>query len=337
MDLAIIGAGPIGLFAAFQAGLLGMKVCIIDTLEHVGGKCTSLYPEKPIYDIPAHPYILAADFIKNLEKQAKHFNPTFYLGEQVVDLIRKDNTDGFILKTLTGKEINAKTTLITAGSGAFIPNKPKINGLDKHEGKSVFYHVKSKNDFKSKNVVIFGGGDAAIDWTLELTSYAKSVTLVHRREEFRCTPASLKAVEDLKNNGKISVYVSHQLIGFKDENDVLCSLIIEDIKQTKKELVTDVALFFFGASIISGPILEWKLDMEKRLIKVDSSKMCTNIPGIYAAGDIATYPGKIQTIVTGFGEAVIACHAAQNYLNPDKPQSIIHSSSRGELFNGSCK
>jgi thioredoxin reductase (NADPH) len=337
MDLAIIGAGPIGLFAAFQAGLLGMKVCVIDTLEQVGGKCSSLYPEKPIYDIPAHPSILAGDFIKNLEKQAKNFKPVFYLDEQVVELVRKDEAAAFILKTSTGKKINTKTVLIAAGSGSFMPNKPRIEGLDKHEGKSVLYSVKNKNDFKGKKVVIFGGGDAAIDWTLELVNHADSVTLVHRRDEFRCASASLEAVEDLKKAGKLSIHVSQQLIGLKDEGDILRSLIIEDKDQIKKELIADAALFFFGVSIVPGPILEWGLDIEQRLIKVDVSKMCTNLSGIYAAGDIVSYPGKIKSIVTGFGEVVTACHAIQKYLNPDKPQSFIHSTSRGELFNGSSK
>jgi thioredoxin reductase (NADPH) len=192
MDIAIIGAGPVGLFAAFQAGLLGMKACVIDALDFAGGQCAALYPDKPIYDIPAHPSILASDLVANLEKQAKHFKPEFHLGAQITNLERKPDQEGFVLHTSNGRTIKTKTVLIAAGSGLFTPNKPKLEGLEKHEDKSIFYSVRDKSHFKDKKVIIFGGGDSALDWCIEFVDFASHVTLVHRRDKFSCLDSSLE-------------------------------------------------------------------------------------------------------------------------------------------------
>jgi len=335
MQLAIIGAGPVGLFAAFQAGLLGIKSCLIDTLDIVGGQCSSLYPEKAIYDIPACPSISASDLIKRLEEQAKAFKPTFYLGEQVLKITKQDHTDEFILQTSTGNDRRAKAVLIAAGNGAFLPNKPQINGIERYESKSVFYNVKNKNSFKEKNVVIFGGGDAAADWAAELVDVAKTITLVHRRKEFRCMPASLKRLEELSAAGKVNLFLECQLTEIKghEETGKMEYLTVEDANRHKQNLAADAALFLFGLSINLGPILDWGLDFEKRQIKVDSATMQTNIPGIYAAGDIGSYPGKLKLILTGFSEAALACHSVQEHLNPGKSRGIVHSTSKGALFN----
>ena len=334
MDLAIIGAGPVGLFAAFQAGLLGLKACIIDTQDFVGGQCSALYPEKPIYDIPAHSSISGSGLTKNLEIQAKHFNTVFYLGEQVKKILKEDNTNNFILKTSTGKQIEAKAILIAAGLGIFVPNKPMVKNIENYENKSVFYSIKNKNDFKEKNIVIFGGGDSAADWAIELSKIAKFVTIVHRRDSFRCAPASLNILENLQKEGKLSIERSYQLTELKGDKNIgkLHSLIIKDINHNKKEIQTDAALFFLGSSISLGPISDWNLTLEKKSIKVDPSKMSTNIPGIFGAGDIITYPGKLNSIVVGFGEAVTACYAICTYLKPDTSQNFIHSTSQSDLF-----
>ena len=335
MDLAIIGAGPVGLFAAFQAGLLGIKACVIDSQDFVGGQCSALYPEKPIYDIPAHPCISGDDLAKKLEIQAKHFNTVFHLGKRVIEIFKDEATSDFILKTASGEIIQAKTILIAAGLGMFVPNKPRVEEIEEYEEKSIFYNVKSKNYFKDKNIVIFGGGDSAADWTIELVNIAKSVTLVHRRDQFRCAAASVNALEMLEKENKLNIERSKQLVEIKGNKDTgkLQSLVIADANLNKKEIETNLGLFFLGASASLGPILDWKLNLEKRLIKVDPSKMSTNIPGIFGAGDIITYRGKLKSIVVGFGEAVRACYSVQAYLNPNKPQGFIHSTSQANLFD----
>jgi thioredoxin reductase (NADPH) len=335
MDLAIIGAGPIGLFAAFQAGLLGMKVCVIDALDFVGGQCAALYPEKPIYDIPAHPSILASDLIKNLEVQARHFKTVFHLGQEVIEITREGGEGYFSLRTSKGNVIKAKTILIAAGNGSFAPNKPNLEGIEKHENKSIFYSVTNKNHFKGKHLVIFGGGDSAIDWSIELAQLTRSITLVHRREKFRCAEGVLEKAQDLKSAGRLDIIVSHQLMRLiEDESSGMMQyLVIADADGNEKHLPSDYALFFFGVSILPGPISQWGLEMERRLIKVNSSSMVTSIPGIYGAGDIVSYPGKLKLITNGFAEAATACHAIQKYLNPDKPQILVHSTSQAKLFN----
>ncbi|NRA73341.1 MAG: NAD(P)/FAD-dependent oxidoreductase [Rickettsiales bacterium] len=334
MDLAIIGAGPVGLFAAFQAGLLGIKSCVIDSQEFVGGQCSALYPEKPIYDIPAHSCISGDTLTKNLETQAKHFNTVFHLGEQVTEISREDKTNNFILKTPTGKIIQAKTILIAAGLGVFLPNKPRVKDIENYENKSIFYSIKNRNYFKNKDIVIFGGGDSAADWTIDLVDIAKSTTLVHRREQFRCAPASMNALETLEKNGKLNIERSKQLIELKGNKNTgeLQTVTIADADNNTKELKANASLFFLGASISLGPIINWQLNIEKKAIKVDPSKMSTNISGIFGAGDIITYPGKLQSIVVGFGEAVRACYSIHAYLNPNKTQGFIHSTSQADLF-----
>lgn len=335
MDIAIIGAGPVGLFAAFQAGLLGLKACIIDTQEFVGGQCSALYPEKPIYDIPAHPSILGAELTKNLEMQARHFSTKFYLGEQVQNISQDKATKIFTLQTSTGKIIQAKSILIAAGLGTFRPNKPMLDSIIHYENQSIFYTVGDKNHFKGKHVCIFGGGDSAADWTIELVDIARSITLIHRREEFRCSPSSVVLLEDLHDNNKIHIRRSCQLLELEGNEHIgaLKALTLIDKNQNRFRLEIDAALFFLGSSISLGPIANWNLELERKSIKVDPSKMSASIPGIFGAGDIITYPGKLKSITVGFGEAVTACYAIKNYLDPNSSQTFIHSTSQSELFS----
>lgn len=326
-DIAIIGAGPVGLFTVFQAGMLGMSTCVIDALDGIGGQCSALYPEKPIYDIPAYPEISGKDLISNLEKQAQPFNPSYLLDQRVEEL--KRDGEYWILKTSQNISVQAKVIIIAAGCGAFGPNRPPLMDIDKYEGKSIFYSIASRDRFKNKRVVIAGGGDSAIDWAISLSEIASKVYVVHRRDKFRAMQASVDKLHSLADSGKIELVTPFQLSSLVGDNDKLIAVEIEDLDGNKKTLETDYLLPFFGLKMELGPISQWGLNLDKNHIQVEQYSMKTNAENIYAIGDIATYPGKLKLILTGFAEAASACHDCYNTIFPDKAFHFEYSTTKG--------
>lgn len=327
-DLVIIGAGPAGLFAIFEAGMLKIKSHIIDSLEIIGGQCSALYPEKPIYDIPAHPKILASSLIGQLEAQAQPFNPTYHLNQQVEKLTKNDD-GSFLVETSKGTKIHCKAIIIAGGCGAFGPNRPPLDKIEEFEGKSVFYSIRSKNDFKDKKVVIAGGGDSAVDWALNLSEIASKVYVVHRRDKFRCAPDSAQKLKELTNSGKIELVVPYQLSGLKGENGMISSVLVKDFDNNEKELEADYLLPFFGLSMELGPIANWNLNLQKSHIEVEQKNMKTSIDGIYAVGDIATYENKLKLILTAFSECATACHEIYKIVHPNELFHFEYSTSKG--------
>ena len=327
-DIAIIGAGPAGLFTIFEAGMLKMKCHVIDTLEHIGGQCSALYPEKPIYDIPAHPRILANDLIDALHEQAAPFKPHYHLNQRV-DKIEKRSDGSFLLTTSKNTNIECKVIVIAAGCGAFGPNRPPLTGIEKFEGKSIFYSIRSKAEFAGKNVVIAGGGDSAVDWVLSLSEVAKKVSVVHRRDKFRCAPESADKMHRLAAENKIDLVVPYQLDGLKGHDGKLEAVLVKDFDGNIKELEADYLLPFYGLAMELGPIANWGLNLHKHFIEVDVATMRTSIDGIYAIGDIVTYKNKLKLILNGFAEAATACHDAYKIVYPDTPFHFEYSTSKG--------
>jgi len=326
-DIVVIGAGPVGLFTIFEAGMMKMKCHVVDSLDFVGGQCTALYPEKPIYDIPGHPAINAEDLIKNLEKQAAPFNPVYHLGQNVTNV--EKNGDGWKVKTSKGAEIDTKVIIIAAGCGAFGPNRPPLDGLEEYEGKSIFYMVGRKDDFRGKNVVIAGGGDSAVDWALSLADVANRVSVVHRRPKFRCAPDSQDKLTKLAQEGRIDMIVPYQLDGLKGHDGNLTHVIVKTLDGDVKEVEADVLLPFFGLAMELGPIAEWGLNIDKKHIEVDPSTCETNRKGIFAVGDVITYKNKMKLILNGFAEAAMACHAARDIVYPGQAVHFEYSTTAG--------
>ncbi len=326
-DVAIIGAGPVGLFAIFECGMMRLKCHVIDTLEMVGGQCTALYPEKPIYDIPAFPKVMAGDLIANLEAQAKPFEPVYHLGQQVTEIEKCG--DHWHLRTSTGTEIQAKAILIAAGVGAFGPNRPPLEGLEQYEDKSVFYYVKNREHFRDKELVIAGGGDSAVDWALSLSEIAKRVTVVHRRPKFRAAPESEALLKKLADEGVIDLAIPYQLHGLKGEEGNLSAVRVKSMEGEEKDIPADMLLPFYGLAMELGPIASWGLQLETNHISIDPKDCSTNIPGIYAIGDIATYGHKLKLILTGFAEAAQAAHAMRAYIHPDQVYHFEYSTTSG--------
>lgn len=326
-DVVIIGAGPVGLFAVFQAGMLGMKCHVIDSLEMTGGQCSALYPEKPIYDIPAYPSITGEELIEQLREQIKPFNPTFHLNQQVIKL----EEEGGDFKIFTSKdiEIKAKVVVIAAGCGSFGPNKPPLNNIENYEGKSVFYLVKNRKDFIDKEIVIAGGGDSAVDWAISLSEIAKKIYVVHRRDKFRAAPESIRKLRDIAETGKIELVIGYQLDRLIGENGELNFVGLKDLGDNKKILAADVLLPFFGLSQELGPILEWNLNYKMNHIIVTPPYFETNINGIYAIGDVATYHGKLKLILTGFAEAASCMHHAYGKVFDGKALHFEYSTTKG--------
>ena len=327
-DVAIIGAGPVGLFAIFECGMLKMRTHVIDALEAVGGQCTALYPEKPIYDIPAYPTIDAAELIDKLMEQAAPFNPQFHLGQQVTSLVKSDN--GWKLGTSKGVEIIAKAVIIAGGCGAFGPNRPPLNNIEQYEGKSVFYMVARKADYEGKSIVIAGGGDSAVDWAIALADIAEHIYFVHRRPKFRAAPESIAKLEELcRTRSNIEIIVPYQLHGLQGENGTLTAVEVATLEGEIRTLPADVLLPFFGLSMELGPINDWGLDLEMSHIKVNPATMETNHAGIFAIGDIANFAGKLKLILCGFAEAAMAAHNAYAYVNEGKALHFEYSTSKG--------
>ncbi|MCP4485111.1 MAG: NAD(P)/FAD-dependent oxidoreductase [Flavobacteriaceae bacterium] len=334
-DILIIGAGPTGLFTVFEAGLLKLKCHLIDALPQAGGQCSEIYPKKPIYDIPGFPEILAGDLTNNLLEQCKQFEPGFTLGERA-EKISKDENGMFVVVTSSGTKHQAPVIAIAGGLGSFEPRKPGLDNLNFYEGKGVEYIIKDPALYKNKRIVIAGGGDSALDWSIYLADIAKEVTLVHRRNEFRGALDSLEKARELKKQKKINIITPAeitQLIG-KEK--------LERIVITKNKVDTNIDLDhfipLFGLSPRLGPIADWGLEIEKNAIKVDTFDYQTNVPGIFAIGDINTYPGKLKLILCGFHEATLMCQSAFKIINPGKKNIFRYTTVSGiDGFDGTRK
>jgi thioredoxin reductase (NADPH) len=327
-DVAVIGAGPVGLFAVFECGMLKIKCHVVDALDVAGGQCAALYPEKPIYDIPGYPVIEAAALIDKLQEQARPFHPEFHLGQRVESCGR--GADGrFLLTTSAGTKIDCRAVVIAAGVGAFGPNRPPIPGIESFENTSVFYFVKRREDLKGKRVVIAGGGDSAVDWALALADVAERVMVVHRRPKFRAAPESAARLQKLADEKKIDMIVPYQLAGLEGVQGKLSAVLVADMNGQEKRVPADVLLPFFGLAMSLGPIAEWGLNFENNRISVDPATCATNVSGIYAVGDIATYPGKLKLILSGFAEAALAAHAIYPLIHPDRELHFEYSTTTG--------
>jgi thioredoxin reductase (NADPH) len=337
-DILIIGAGPTGLFAVFEAGLLKLKCHLIDALPQAGGQCSEIYPKKPIYDIPGFPEVLAGDLVDNLMEQIKPFQPGFTLGERA-ETIEKLDDGSFVVTTNKGTKHHAPIVAIAGGLGSFEPRKPLLQNLAKFEDNGVAYMIKDPEVYRDKKVVLAGGGDSALDWSIFLADVASEVTLVHRRNEFRGALDSVDKVQDLKNQGKINLVTPGEIIGLNG-TDSLESVLIRKTTDTKENitLAVDVFIPLFGLSPKLGPIGDWGLEIEKNAIKVNTFDYQTNIPGIYAIGDVNTYPGKLKLILCGFHEATLMCQSAFQKIFPDKKYVMKYTTVGGvNGFDGSKK
>ncbi|MDW5287453.1 NAD(P)/FAD-dependent oxidoreductase [Formosa sp. PL04] len=334
-DILIIGAGPTGLFTVFEAGLLKLKCHLIDALPQAGGQCSELYPKKPIYDIPGFPEILAGDLTGNLLEQGKQFKPGFTLGERA-ETIEKQEDGSFIVTTNKGTRHQAPIVAIAGGLGSFEPRKPLIENITKYEDYGVDYFIKDPEKYRNKRVVISGGGDSALDWSIFLADIASEVTLIHRRNEFRGALDSVEKVQELKLLGKINLVTPSEVVGVVGENH------IEGVTVKKGEeefqIDTDFFIPLFGLSPKLGPIGNWGLDIEKNAIKVNTVDYQTNIPGIFAIGDVNTYEGKLKLILCGFHEATLMCQSAYKILNPGKKYVLKYTTVSGiDGFDGTRK
>jgi thioredoxin reductase (NADPH) len=336
-DILIIGAGPTGLFAVFEAGLLKLKCHLIDALAEPGGQCSEIYPKKPIYDIPAYPEILAGDLTKKLLEQSKQFKPGFTLGERA-ETIEKQADGTFLVTTNKGTQHNAPVVAIAGGLGSFEPRKPAIKNLSDYEDHGVAYMIKDPEVYRDKRVVIAGGGDSALDWTIFLSQVASSVTLIHRRTEFRGALDSVEKVQALKDKGSIDLITPAEVTGLYGNNK-LDSIAYSVLNDEEKRINTDFFIPLFGLSPKLGPISNWGLEIEKNAIKVNNAlDYQTNIPGIFAIGDVNTYPGKLKLILCGFHEATLMCQAAYKIINPGKRLVLKYTTVTGiDGFDGTRK
>jgi thioredoxin reductase (NADPH) len=315
-DVVIVGAGPCGLFQIFELGLLGLKAHIVDALPKPGGQCTELYPDKPIYDIPAIPVCDAQDLVARLMKQIEPFAATFHLDQQV-SAVQKHEDGSFTVSTSAGTELRCKAVVIAGGVGSFQPMPLRVDGIDDLHDRCVFYRIKDPRSHHGKDLIVLGGGDSAFDWALELAPHAKSMTLIHRSDKFRAAPASVAKMEELVAAGKMKFAVGN-VVGFDANGGDLRSVEVRAPDESLSKFGLDHLLVFFGLSPKLGPIAEWGLDLEKNQITTDTEKFESNIPGIYAVGDIATYPGKKKLILSGFHEAALAAFAIKARIEPDK-------------------
>lgn len=328
-DILIIGAGPCGLFTVFEAGLLKMRCHLIDSLPHPGGQCTEIYPKKPIYDIPAYPSILAGELTERLMEQIEPFSPGFTLGERA-EIVEKDEDGQFVLTTNRGTKHRAPIIAIAAGLGCFEPRKPPVENLASFEDKGVEYIIKDPEFYRGKKVVISGGGDSALDWTIFLAEgVASEVTLVHRRPSFRGHPDSVQKVLDLAEAGKINLITNAEVVGVSGD-ERLNALEVKHKSEGMMSIATDHWVPLFGLSPKLGPIAEWNLNISKNAIEVDTFDYSTNVPGIYAIGDINTYPGKLKLILCGFHEATLMVQSAYKRIFPDKNLVLKYTTVTGK-------
>jgi len=327
-DVVIIGAGPVGLFAVFELGLLDMKCDVIDILDKPGGQCAELYPDKPIYDIPGIPEISGGELTKSLLEQIKPFNPEFHLST-IVSELKQINNDLWEVVTDSDKIFHTKVIVIAAGGGSFQPKKPPIDGIDDYEGKSVFYSIKNVEKFFNKEIAIVGGGDSALDWALTLHKKSKNLTLIHRRKEFRAAPDTVNKVMKLIDDGSINFELGQvkELVGSDGQlNKIICR-----DKEEEKEIKCEAMLPFFGLTMKLGPVANWGLNLEQNLIKVNTETFETNQKGIFAIGDINYYPGKLKLILCGFHEGALMAQKAHQYIYPDKKVIFQYTTSSSNL------
>ncbi len=331
-DVVIVGAGPTALFAVFELGLLDIKAHLIDVLPRAGGQCAELYPEKPIYDIPGHSMITGDGIVEKLLAQIEPFHPTFHFEQMVTELevLGTRQAPAFRIKTDAGRAFECTSVIVAAGGGSFQPKKPPIDGIEAYEQKSVFYAVRKMEDFRDKNVVIVGGGDSALDWTLNLQPVAKRLTLVHRRDEFRAAPHSVKAMRDLVSGGKMELRIG-QIVSLAGDNGRLASAQIKSAKGEVSELAVERLIPFFGLTMKLGPVARWGLNLHENLVPVDTAKFETNVPGIFAIGDINHYPGKLKLILCGFHEGALAAQKVYHYVYPDKKLTFQYTTSSTSL------
>jgi thioredoxin reductase (NADPH) len=331
-DCAIVGAGPVGLFSVFELGLLDMKCHLIDILSKPGGQCAELYPEKPIYDIPGYPVINGQDLVDNLMKQIHPFGPTFHLGEMVerVESVGTAERPLFRVGTDAGTTIESKVLIVAAGGGSFQPKKPPIPGLDAFENTSVFYSIRKMEHFRDRHVVIVGGGDSALDWALNLHPIARRITLIHRRDAFRAAPHSVNAMRALVANGQMD-FVLGQVTAVKGEAGNLSALVVRKESGDVVDLPCHDMLPFFGLTMKLGPIAEWGLNLHENLVPTDTERFETSTPGIFAVGDINTYPGKLKLILCGFHEGALMAQKAYRYVYPDKRLVFQYTTSSSSL------
>ena len=315
-DVVIIGAGPCGLFQVFELGLLDIKAHVVDSLPMPGGQCAKLYPEKPIYDIPAYPVIGAQELVDRLLEQISPFSPEFHLDQTVTELTPRD--DGrFTLVTSAGTEFDTATVIIAAGLGAFEPRRLRAIGAPDWEHKNIHYHLEDPSTLEGQRLIILGGGDSALDWTLELVDRVEDLTLIHRRKDYRAQPASVKKMKALAADGRLREFQG-LVRGVRGDGDQFKGLLVADADGNEHELDADTVLVFWGLSPALGPIATWGLEVEKRQIPVDTETFQTSIPGVFAIGDINTYPGKKKLILSGFHEGALAAFAVQKHLHPDQ-------------------
>ncbi|TAL38536.1 MAG: NAD(P)/FAD-dependent oxidoreductase [Alphaproteobacteria bacterium] len=330
-DAIIIGAGPVGLFAVLELGMQDIQAHIVDVLDKPGGQCAELYPDKPIYDIPALPGVTGQELVDKLMAQVAPFNPVFHLGE-MADNLEELPTGGWRLTTNTGTVLEAPVVVIAAGCGAFTPKKPSIPHIADYEGTSVFYSVRDKNSFKGKKVLIAGGGDSALDWALELEPVADKVNLIHRRDDFRGAPDSVNEMRRLVEDGKINLHIA-EIVKLNGKDGKLESVTVQDQKGQTRDIECDVLLPFYGLNMKLGPLAKWGLNLDDNQVAVDTAKFQTSSPGIFAIGDINTYPGKRRIILSGFHEAALMAHAAFPLVYPNKKPSTQHSTASRPLHD----
>ncbi|MET0381718.1 MAG: NAD(P)/FAD-dependent oxidoreductase [Methyloceanibacter sp.] len=327
-DVVIVGAGPVGLFAVFELGLVDVKCHLVDILDRPGGQCTELYPEKPIYDIPGLTVVTGQELTDRLMEQIKPFGAEFHFNQRVESLERQ--TGGFRLTTDAGTVIDCKVLVIAAGGGSFTPKRPPLPGIEQYEGTSVFYSVRKMENFRDRDVLIVGGGDSALDWTLNLEPVAKSLTLLHRRAEFRAAPASVQKMFQLVEQGDVSFKLG-QVTQLHGEGGQLRAVTVKGADGATFELPCEVMLPFFGLTMKLGPVADWGLNLEENLIPVDTAKFETSEKGIFAIGDINTYPGKLKLILSGFHEAALMAQEAHHHIYPDKKLIFQYTTSSTSL------
>jgi thioredoxin reductase (NADPH) len=328
-DAVIIGAGPVGLFQVFELGLLEIKAHVIDSLPEVGGQCIELYPDKPIYDIPAIPVCTGRELVANLLKQIEPFKPQFHLNQEVSTLDKQ--ADGrFLIRTSQDQQFLSRAIFIATGVGAFQPRTLNLDGIEAFVDKQVFYRVRNPEQFAGKRIVICGGGDSALDWALHFVDHAASVTLIHRRDEFKAAPQSITKMRELCAAGKMQLIIG-QITGLEASNDKLTEIAVTNIDGEVQNIALDALLLFYGLSPKLGPIADWGLDIDRKQIAVDTACFQTSTPGIYAVGDINIYPGKKKLILSGFHEAALAAFAAAAYLAPEKQIQLQYTTTSPKL------
>ena len=328
-DVLIIGAGPCGLFAVFELGLLDMKVHLIDILDKIGGQCAELYPEKPIYDVPGIPLVTGQGLTDALMEQIKPFNPTFHLGE-MVESIEKIGDPAFRVTTDVGKVFECKVVVVAAGGGSFQPKRPPVPGIEGYEGSSVFYAVRKMEQFRGKELLIVGGGDSALDWTLNLHPLAKRVTLLHRRDDFRAAPHSVERMRALVSAGEMDLKIG-QVTALEGEGGKLSAAHVKGSDNAMTKVSCDTMLPFFGLTMKLGPVANWGIELENNLIPVETASFESNVSGIFAIGDINSYPGKLKLILSGFHEGALMAQKAHRYVYPDKRLVFQYTTSSSSL------